>query len=115
MTIDALRLLNTLIAVAAVPHAISLLMKLIDETRAFTGARKRLSRTLQMMSILFIIASIFNATLSAALFFKVDFGSIFTQTQSQGIFNLRNIIVNVAIFFGVYKLNKFAKRNGTSR
>lgn len=107
--INVLRILNVIVAIAALPPSFSLLRVLNKERKKLSKKRYDINSMLADTFLIFIAILVLNALISFLLFINFDLDEIFGKTIGQSIFNIRNLGINVALFFiswGLYFTTK---------
>lgn len=95
---DLLRAVNLILAVASLPPALWLLYQTIKEY-SLTNGDKGTSATniaLRFLFTGFAVTALFNAGIS--FLFLTDYGGTVSYEAEQGIVNVRNLVVNLAVF-----------------
>jgi hypothetical protein len=89
--VDAIRILNIVIALLSVPPSIMLFKTALSDRPQLINGRKELNTILILLFMSFIVSAFANAILTSLIFLKISFER---QIIGDLLFNARNLIVN---------------------
>lgn len=115
MIIQTLRIVNVVLAIASVPFSVFLLKEVIKDEKQIPRATTQTNLILRRVFALFSVSAIVNAVVSIGLIFDSFVNQDVLTVQS--IFNLRNFIINFAIFitsYGLYQVVRKSKNDKTA-